>query len=624
MTLIVSAFLAYGALSYGVQHLFILPSFAALERQEAYKNMERAVQALERETQHLSVSTTDWGVWDDTYVFMKNGNNVFRKSNLNLIAMQSLKVNLLYLIRPGGDLVWGKIFDLNTGAEEPVRAFAASLPSNHPLVSLTKPGAEVRGLLITERGPMILAARAIVTSAGEGPVQGAVVMGRFLSEDKIQDLAKQAKLNLTISSLRDGGISDLDKAVVDEIQLTKSSVIHEDGKVNHIFQVMPDLFGKPALLLRVDIPKDILAQGQSAVHFALYSIIGAGLITLLILVIGIRKMILAPTQKLTEHAVAVGEKADLATHLDLGRRDEFGVLAKEFNRMIDRLAETRKLLLDQSYESGIAQMASGVLHNIGNAVTPLKVRVANLRDAMGSAPAAELGMALAELADGGTLPDRRRDLEQFVGLAGQEIADIFNKTTEQLDGINLQVDHVVKILGDQERFSRSSRKVEEVLVEDLVRESSSVLGDEFAHELKVEVDESVRNAGAILGSRVALQQVLVNLFKNAAESIRQAKRQTGTGRIRVKADTDSSRGGDMVHLSFQDNGTGISQENMPHLFRRGFSTKSRSSGIGLHWSATTVSAMKGRIEAESAGLGQGATIHLLLPRAESDNGSQPI
>ena len=65
------------------------------------------------------------------------------------------------------------------------------------------------------------------------------------------------------------------------------------------------------------------------------------------------------------------------------------------------------------------------------------------------------------------------------------------------------------------------------------------------------------------------------------------------------------------------NGTGIAMEQMPHLFERGFSTKTRGSGIGLHWCANTVSAMGGRIYATSPGIGQGACLHLLLPLADN-------
>jgi signal transduction histidine kinase len=316
--------------------------------------------------------------------------------------------------------------------------------------------------------------------------------------------------------------------------------------------------------------------------------------------------------------VNVGQQSDLAARLNLDRRDELGVLAREFDQMVERLAATRRALVEQSHQSGIAEMASGVLHNIGNAVTPLKVRVANLESALREVPTAELQLALTELADPNTPRNRRGDLERFVDLAGREIAAMLDTATGQLTGVARQVEHVQKILSDQERFSRAARVIEPVPVAELVRESVELFGDELRREFRVELDPSLTAAGAVLGSRVALQQILVNLLKNAAEAIREGSPLPGTGRITVDADPEFSEGRAMVRLRVTDNGVGIAPDDLPRIFERGFSTKSRSSsGLGLHWCAVTAAALGGRLQAESAGRGQGACLRLSLPQAES-------
>ena len=69
----------------------------------------------------------------------------------------------------------------------------------------------------------------------------------------------------------------------------------------------------------------------------------------------------------------------------------------------------------------------------------------------------------------------------------------------------------------------------------------------------------------------------------------------------------------MVHFRFTDNGAGIAPQNLAKVFERGFSTKERATGLGLHWCANGVAAMGGGIRAHSAGVGRGATIELLLP-----------
>ena len=329
-------------------------------------------------------------------------------------------------------------------------------------------------------------------------------------------------------------------------------------------------------------------------------------------------MVLTPTRRLTEHAVTVGQRGDLSARLNLNRRDEFGVLAQEFDQMVERLATARKALIDQSYQSGIAEMASGVLHNIGNAITPLKVRVANLESAIREAPTVELPMALTEWADLETPPDRRNDLEQFIDLAGREIATVLDTAAGQLAEIARQIEHVQNILSDQERFSRAARVLEPMPVADLMHESVALLGDDWSREFQLELDARLTTVGAMWGSRVAVQQILINLLKNAAEAIQEHSAPPGTGRITVDADIEFSAGRSMVHLRIADNGIGIAPEHALRLFERGFSTKARSSsGLGLHWCAVTAAAMNGQLHAESAGVGQGACLHLLLPHAES-------
>lgn len=610
INLILLIFLAYGALSYGVQRGFILPSFLELEREEAIKNMDRAVQAIERETQHLGVSATDWAVWDDTYQFVQDRNDAYREANLNVQALEGLRINLFYLFDRARQPAWGLLFDLDEEEEIEIPDFSERLAAS-PLTALTESDAEVEGLLVTARGPLLIAARPVLTSNREGPVQGTMLLGRFLDAAAI---AEQTRIQLRATVLAEATLDPEQAAIVADLGDGGETLIRAGVAVDRVYRILPDLYGQPALLLQVEVPKAISARGQAAVRFALLSLLGAGLLILAVLVFGLRRMVLVPLQQLTEHAVDVGQRGDLAARLTLERRDELGVLAREFDQMVERLAETRKALIDQSYQSGVAEMASGVLHNIGNAVTPLKVRVANLNGTLHDAPAAELRMALTELADPATPGDRRRDLEEFVDLAGREAATVLEETTGQLSGILDQVDHIQRVLNDQERFSRAARILEPVSVAELTQESARLLGDEWRQGLRLETTESLRTVDPLLGARVALQQIMINLLKNAAEAIREQAPAEG-GQITVAAGPEFYEGREMVHLRVIDNGVGIDPAQLTRIFQRGFSTKGRGSGLGLHWCAVTAAAMDGKLYAESPGGGQGAVLHLLLPRA---------
>ena len=289
----------------------------------------------------------------------------------------------------------------------------------------------------------------------------------------------------------------------------------------------------------------------------------------------------------------------------------------------DKLAKTRQKLIDLSYYSGIAEMAGGVLHNIGNAITPLKVSLMTLDEELKAPPAAEVEMAVAELAEPSTPDARRADLSRFLELAARELAETVTRTREQVIAISHQVEHVQQILMDQEQFSRAARLLEPVDIKSLVTEAIQMLSPKMKSAMTVDIHPDVSQLGAVLGSRIALLQVVINLLINAAESI--AENASDGGQLVVSgACAQEVDGRHMVHLRFEDNGAGISEENLNQIFERGFSTKGRGSGLGLHWCANTINALNGSLQAESQGLGKGACLHLVLPKADDSGGGEAM
>ena len=140
--------------------------------------------------------------------------------------------------------------------------------------------------------------------------------------------------------------------------------------------------------------------------------------------------------------------------------------------------------------------------------------------------------------------------------------------------------------------------------------------------MRIEIDESVASLGRVAATRVALQQVISNLLINAAEAIAAGGQDREPGLLRITVDPADPNQPQLAHVRFTDNGQGIPAEALPRLFERGFTSKARGSGIGLHWCANTMAAMGGRIHASSDGPGRGACLHLVLPLADH-NASTP-
>ncbi|MGF1548320.1 MAG: CHASE4 domain-containing protein [Thiotrichales bacterium] len=615
ISLLLALFGIYAGVNYLVQRQVVYPNFVELEREEAQKNVERAVEALQRELELLQPSVATWAFWDDTYHFISDLNEEYVRSNLNLEALESLQVQVLAFYNRDGQRIWGMSVDLDQRTELDPNVFLPQvLPSGHPLRTDAAETARVSGLMNQASGPMLFVSFPILTTERQGPSRGSVVMGRLLDDAAVARIASQTRIDLRIqappANARASAARGLHGTLAHTpIALTEAAA----GLVGTT--TLHDLNGQAAIDLVVNTPREITARGENALRFANLSTALAGALALVLILVLLRRTVFDPVSQLTAHATALGAHDALETQLNLNRRDEIGTLAKEFDRMVARLAETRQRLLDQSYRSGVAEMASGVLHNIGNAITPVSVKLTTLKQELQQAPLAEIEMARAELADPATPPERSRDLTQFLELAAGEVGNLVQRMTRALDTVQTQVSHVESILADQQRFSRAERVLEPLALGPVVAETVELLPESLRGFTTVEIDPALMHQAPVFAARVALQQVINNLLINAAESIRESGQGADTGRIVIRAvgDTDDAT----VHLCVEDNGIGIAEENLARLFERGYSTKARGSGMGLHWSANTVSAMGGQLYVRSAGIGRGARMHLLLASANA-------
>ena len=281
--------------------------------------------------------------------------------------------------------------------------------------------------------------------------------------------------------------------------------------------------------------------------------------------------------------------------------------------MVGRLEATRRELVDRSFHAGFAELARGVLHNLGNAMTPLAVRLSRLGGRLRQAPVGDLERAFGELTREPAGSARHADLEEFVRLGCRELCGTVQGVQADFEVIQRQTTALQAALGELLRSAHNEQVVEAVRLPELISQTLDLVPDECRRRLAVEADESLHGVGVVRVARTVLRQVLQNFVINAAESVRDAGRERGV--LRVAAAIVLDDGGKRLHLRCEDDGVGIAAEDLPRVFEQGFSTKSRETnyGIGLHWCANAIAALGGTIWAVSAGRDQGAVLHLTLP-----------
>jgi two-component system, NtrC family, sensor kinase len=596
---IAAIFVLFGAAEFAVERQVIMPSFAELERADARTAMRRIQYAFEQSLDRLGVLAIDWGNWTLVYRFMQDRKIAAVEADITNANIREIGVNLVQVLDLDGNVVYLRTVDLPAGQSLDL-AQLRSLPLQFPWRANLRNARPVQGLLPTNLGVFMLAAAPVLDGDGHGPSRGMMLLGKLLKPSEIDSIAAQAQAHLTLLPAPARSRSD---------QLTQTNTI------THVDRDFLDIYGRPILTLRVDVPREITARGHKAAVYGLAWQVIAAVAVLTLLLAVLSRMILNPLAAVTRHALVVGADKDLTSRLDLRRGDEIGVLAREFDRMVERVAESRRQLVDQSFEAGFAELARGVLHNIGNAMTPIGVRLANVETRLRDSAVADAAQAAGELESGAADAQRRADLVQFLHLACKEMAGTIRATQDDVAIMTRQASAVQTMLVEQMRTARNDEHViEAVKLPELVAQSFDIVPDACRQRLLVDC-AGLRSLGVVRVARTVLRLILQNLIINAADAVRDAGKEQGTLRITAEIVHEADR--EQLRLTCADDGVGIPAQNLTRIFDKGFSTKSPETnhGIGLHWCANAINALGGRIWADSEGPGRGASMHLLLPLA---------
>jgi two-component system, NtrC family, sensor kinase len=593
-------FAALSVAAFLIQLRVVEPSFARLERANARTAMRRVDYAIDRDLETLQNDATDWANWEDAYRFVLGRNPKFVATNFTHTAIAQIQIDSILIVDlKGRILAWtGDVIPTKLSLQGSLED-GGSLPASFPWRRDLGTTRAVHGLVKTNLGVMMIAGAPILNGTGSGRPTGMTIVGRLLTPDRLQDLGSRTQSNLMSVDMSLASTSDL---------LVNSS------RYTTVYRSFNDIYNRPVMALRVEVPRRIEASGLRAIRYASLSIIVVAVIVLLLVVVLLNRLVLTPLTRMTRHAVAVGESADLSARLNYATADEFGQLGREFDRMVATLQEARRQLIDQSFEAGFAEMAKGVLHNLGNALTPLGVRVAALGQRLNGVPIADLERAAAELTRGEDNPGRRAELAQFIELCCQHVASVLRESSADVNAMSHQADGMRAALADHMRAATSAEPVfESVRLAELVSQSLDIVPDASRARLRIDTDESLSRLGTIRVVRTVLRLVLQNVIINASEAVRDAGRDAGM--LRLWAEVSREAGRDQLHLHAQDDGVGIRAENIDRIFQKGYTTKSRGTnhGIGLHWCANAIRALGGRIWATSDGLGFGAAIHVTLP-----------
>ena len=279
------------------------------------------------------------------------------------------------------------------------------------------------------------------------------------------------------------------------------------------------------------------------------------------------------------------------------------------------LQQAHQALMRASRQAGMAEVASNVLHNVGNVLNSVNVSANLLDERMRMSKASGLARVAAMLEEQGdqlgsfiASDDRGKRLPAYLAqLSSQLLADR-EAALKEVASLVKSVEHIKDIVRMQQSYATHGSVVEIVAVEDLVNDSVRLNEEAFSRHgvtLACEFEE----VPAITVDKHRVLQILVNLIRNAKYACEDSGRSDKRITIRV---TPCALG---VAIEVVDNGVGIPTENMTRIFGHGFTTRPGGHGFGLHSAALAAQELKGSLAVASDGPGRGATFRLELPVA---------
>ncbi|WP_224245879.1 ATP-binding protein [Hyalangium gracile] len=284
-----------------------------------------------------------------------------------------------------------------------------------------------------------------------------------------------------------------------------------------------------------------------------------------------------------------------------------------------RLGELHRTLVDVSRQAGMAEIATGVLHNVGNTLNSVNVSTSLVIDLLRKSRLSGLGRATslmqqhaAHLSSFLTEDPRGQKLPDYLSALFTQLQQEHDALLQEMHSLSTSVDHIKSIVSMQQKHARIAGAVEEVPVPQLIDEALRLHASSF-ERLNIQIERDYADTPSLLVDRHRLLQILVNLLSNARDALMASDVQDKRLRISVHPVSE----GEALRIQVTDNGRGIAPEHMPRMFSQGFTTKKQGHGFGLHISALSAMEMKGQLTCSSPGPGQGATFTLELPMRDT-------
>jgi len=328
------------AVLYLATRSLLLRSFRQLEATETRRAVERVLGSIEGQTADLAATANDYAAWDQSYAFMAHYTSKYVHEEFENDTLQGINVNLVLLLNPQGKVVFFKAYDSQTRQETAfplaTRAALASDPWVRQAMTQQVPSTGIRDM---PQGPALIAACPVLTTDHRGPPRGVLVMTRNLGPELVRGLRLLTQSSITLERIPGSKASPIPSTAVASGPPGSGGIFMHplDDKTVAGYSILPDVHGKPLLLLTVKLPRSVYRVGIASLSYFLAALSLVGLVLGLTTLVLLRSTVLARLSDLSRQLSGIGEQSDSGDQVKVTGKDELAELGTTINSMLEKL-----------------------------------------------------------------------------------------------------------------------------------------------------------------------------------------------------------------------------------------------------------------------------------------------
>lgn len=319
----------------------ILNNFDTIEELFVHDNIFRIRAIIEDKSKSLDIIAHDWASWDDTYDFIQDLNKEYEETNIvEDTFLSSAKIDYLLYFDTEGKLVHGTFYDPEQKALIPVPAnLLSQLAGNKQLFHHPTNDSHFTGLIMISDDVLLISARPILKSDGEGPNRGTLIMMRILGEARTQTIKDITKMDFSVHIINTPLPHTDSFEIIDTILRNPDNFIIKPLDNDSIagYGIMKDIFGQPLLLLRLTLPRTIHIQGHRTLTYLLWTTIITSLTFSIVVFIILDRLVINRLAVLNNDVLKISKSAHPSSRVQVSGSDEFASLSTSINTMLDAI-----------------------------------------------------------------------------------------------------------------------------------------------------------------------------------------------------------------------------------------------------------------------------------------------